>query len=325
MAPTGGAAEGNNTGFTWDTLPGSCWLSGPVSCLVRKAAEGYDQIRRILAWVTACAMVDADDARSGNGAYYITMNSRNSTKTMLLTAACVLAIFVACSQALKWFTLNQRDFSIPLRGDRHLTSNDAWQSQLEVLLRDMTAYWTEVLSAQGLTYRAPELVAGFEGPRPVCESTLESRAPFYCPSVARVDVNRILFNGISRQAPLGMNHLAVSYAFAHLVGHHVQAVLGTPVQAIAAGGSESRRDLELQADCIAGMWLQNATSRFGPATSRDLGRVVARVHMGSVDEGRPVPDGLVEDLDLASVEDRIASVRRGFQATSLSACHPFRR
>jgi len=91
--------------------------------------------------------------------------------------------------------------------------------------------------------------------------------PFYCPSDDKVYLDRSFFEDLSRRfgAP---GDFARAYVIAHEVGHHVQNQLGI-TQKVAQqrrGAAETRSNalsvrVELQADCLAGVWGHYAGQR----------------------------------------------------------------
>ena len=83
---------------------------------------------------------------------------------------------------------------------------------------------------------------------------------FYCPADSQVYLDLSFFNELSRRfgAP---GDFAQAYVIAHEVGHHIQNVLGISSQ-VSQLQRQSRQEqanqlsvrLELQADCLAGVW-----------------------------------------------------------------------
>ncbi len=238
-------------------------------------------------------------------------------------AAGVCLFFFVASQAMSWFSMLQRDFGIPIQGKPHLTSHDGWRSETQVLLRDTTTFWRDILAKDGLAYSPPKLVAPLEGPRDACGGPIRTESTAYCPELGQIEFNRIRFNSISRQSKAGMNHLAVAYVFAHLVGHHVQTQLGAGLAPEDLDPPASRRRLELQAECLAGFWLRHGTAEYGEIAPRQLDAMMSRLHMGPDPADVPVP-GVLVDFGETPKEARLEWLKRGFRADDLSVCHPFK-
>jgi uncharacterized protein len=105
-------------------------------------------------------------------------------------------------------------------------------------LASANAMWTSAFAAAGARYEAPVLAAqtGCGGPR-------GSWAGVYCDGKIVVDVD----GHVRRHAAAGqaLEDVVLGYVVAHEVGHHVQALRGTPDVILKR---------ELHADCLAGVW-----------------------------------------------------------------------
>ena len=249
------------------------------------------------------------------------VKSGKKTTSYVAFAVFVVLFFSAFSWASSWIYLQLRDFNIPVQGEARLTSADGWRTETRILLRDANAFWRDVLAREGVAYTAPELVTVFEGPRNACGGAVQTETPVYCPDLARLEFNRIWFNTITRFAPDGLNHFGISYAFAHLYGHHVQHLLGVRLEPGTADPVERRRKMELQAECFAGFWLRHVAETYGRVSEIDLSRVLPKVRTGAADEVGP--QALAEDFSLLPVDVRLRWVRRGIKARGLADCDPF--
>ena len=109
-------------------------------------------------------------------------------------------------------------------------------------------------------YVPPRLVL-FDGVvASACGRAQASMGPFYCPADRKVYIDLAFYRQLREQlgAP---GDFAQAYVIAHEVGHHVQNVLGIEGQVRQAMQRSSQRQanqlsvrLELQADCLAGVW-----------------------------------------------------------------------
>lgn len=88
--------------------------------------------------------------------------------------------------------------------------------------------------------------------------------PFYCPGDQKVYIDLAFYETLRRQlgAP---GDFAQAYVIAHEVGHHVQNLLGISAKVDKARASMSPTQynalsvrVELQADCLAGVWAHHA-------------------------------------------------------------------
>jgi predicted metalloprotease len=128
--------------------------------------------------------------------------------------------------------------------------------------------WKRVFAEEGKTYRAPVLVLYRGATKSSCGGVAESTmGPFYCPSDQKIYLDRSFFDQIATRFPscdVGSKSCQFSqaYVIAHLVGRHVQNLLGIlpkAQQAQRAAADKAAADhiqmqLGLQADCLAGIW-----------------------------------------------------------------------
>jgi predicted metalloprotease len=125
---------------------------------------------------------------------------------------------------------------------------------------------------------------------------------------------------------------AEAYVTAHEVGHHVQNLLGSnqQVQDLSAQNPDRRNELsvklELQADCFAGVWAHNFTSREGnviePGDIQEAIDAAAAVGDDRIQEktqGRVDP----ETWTHGSSEQRQQWFNAGYQSGDPAACDTF--
>jgi hypothetical protein len=97
-----------------------------------------------------------------------------------------------------------------------------------------------------------------------CGLASTASGPFYCPNDQKVYLDLSFFDEMKNRfhAP---GEFAEAYVIAHEIGHHVQNSLGILDAADRAKASTDRRGanaisvrVELQADCLAGVWAYHA-------------------------------------------------------------------
>jgi len=150
--------------------------------------------------------------------------------------------------------------------------------------------WTEVFTAQGQRYRSPTLVLFTDAVASGCGTASAAVGPFYCPADQKLYLDLTFFELLSQRfaAP---GDFARAYVIAHEVGHHVQNLLGIADQVTAAqqrAGQEQANALsvrmELQADCLAGVWGNHANR------TRNL------LEPGDVEEGLRAAAAIGDDM-----------------------------
>jgi predicted metalloprotease len=142
---------------------------------------------------------------------------------------------------------------------------DPLRDFVAVVLADTEDVWHTLFQQQfGRPYPEPSLVLFSDGVRSACGFADSAVGPFYCPGDRKVYLDLDFFRALKERfaAP---GDFAQAYVIAHEVGHHVQNVLGISdeVRKAQRGLPAARVNalsvrLELQADCLAGVWASHA-------------------------------------------------------------------
>lgn len=143
-------------------------------------------------------------------------------------------------------------------------ADDQMARFVSTVLADTEDVWANVFRQQGGGYQEPRLVL-FRGSTPTaCGAGQAAMGPFYCPADQKVYIDLGFYETLKTRlgAP---GDFAQAYVIAHEVGHHVQNLLGISERVDRARGRVSQADfnrlsvqLELQADCFAGVWAHHA-------------------------------------------------------------------
>ena len=134
------------------------------------------------------------------------------------------------------------------------------------VLDDVQKTWTQVFAAHGRTYRHAKLVLFRDATYSGCGTAQESTGPFYCPADEKVYID-LAFWGELKRFGGDTGDFAQAYVVAHELGHHVQKLLGVEsrVRRLEQEDPSARNhlsvDLELQADCLAGVWGHSTEQR----------------------------------------------------------------
>ena len=135
---------------------------------------------------------------------------------------------------------------------------------VSTVLADTEDVWHAVFKAAGSQYQAPRLVLFRQATPTACGQGEAAMGPFYCPGDRKVYIDLDFFETL--RARLGApGDFAQAYVIAHEVGHHVQNLLGVTEKAEAARRQGPRGQanqmsvrVELQADCLAGVWAHHS-------------------------------------------------------------------
>ena len=199
---------------------------------------------------------------------------------------------------------------------------------LSFVLDDAQKTWDGVMPGQ---YRHAKLVLFRDGVDSACGFAQAASGPFYCPNDEKVYLDIAFFDELhSRFGAQG--DFAQAYVVAHEIGHHVQKVLGIEPKVHAMMERDPRNAkeysvrLELQADCLAGVWGHSTQERKileGGDVEEGLNAAAAvgddRIQKM---QGRRVNP---ESFTHGSAQDRAAWFRRGFESGDVRSCDTFAR
>jgi predicted metalloprotease len=166
----------------------------------------------------------------------------------------------------------------PAGAPREITAEDqAAREFVSVTLADTEEVWANVFRDQlNIPYTPPILVLFDGATQSPCGGANGATGPFYCPLDRKVYLDTAFFTTLERRPGAG-GDFAAAYVVAHEVGHHVQDELGILDQTNTlrrqlseAQGNEISVRVELQADCLAGIWARQASDTFGSVESGDF-------------------------------------------------------
>jgi predicted metalloprotease len=195
---------------------------------------------------------------------------------------------------------------------------------------DVQTFWDQQFQSSGSDYPETVTVLFTNGTQTGCGVASSATGPFYCPADQKVYLDPGFFQELTRRfgAP---GEFARAYVIAHEYGHHVQDVLGTMDQVQGGGNSnEQSIRLELQADCLAGMWANWVMAHPDQAnvesiTDADVRDGLAAAAAVGDDRIQEQATGTVdkESWTHGSSEQRMKWFNTGFKQGSLAACDTF--
>jgi predicted metalloprotease len=145
---------------------------------------------------------------------------------------------------------------------------------VSAVLGSTEVQWKEIFAQGGKNYTVPTLVMFSGVTRSACGVAQSAMGPFYCPNDQKVYLDTAFFQDLERRfrgCDVGSKSCQFSqaYVIAHEVGHHVQNLLGVlPKVQEAQGGldkveaNQLQVRVELQADCLAGVWANHAEEQW---------------------------------------------------------------
>jgi predicted metalloprotease len=210
--------------------------------------------------------------------------------------------------------------------------DDELAAFVSVVLADTEEVWNRQFAGLQAGYREPTLVLFTDAVRSGCGHAGSSVGPFYCPADERLYIDLGFYRDLrSRLGAPG--DFAQAYVVAHEVGHHVQNLLGISgaVQAERARLPQAEANalsvrLELQADCLAGIWAHFAETELGVLEAGDIEEALnAAAAIGDDRLQRRAGGQVVEEsFTHGSSEQRVSWFSRGYETGGLEACDTFR-
>lgn len=159
-------------------------------------------------------------------------------------------------------------------------ADDRMAAFVSTVLADTEDVWKDVFSKGGGTYQEPRLVLFRGATQTACGQGQAAMGPFYCPGDQKVYIDLGFYETLKNKlgAP---GDFAQAYVIAHEVGHHVQNLLGISGKVDQMRGRVSKAEynvlsvqLELQADCFAGVWANHAQSARQILEQGDVGEAM---------------------------------------------------
>jgi uncharacterized protein len=194
---------------------------------------------------------------------------------------------------------------------------------------DVQTTWEDVFKGAGRPYEPTKIVLFDNATRTACGFANAQTGPFYCPSDERVYLDAGFFNELEQRFHAS-GDFAEAYVIAHEIGHHVQNLLGITAEVDQADRSdpadanELSIRLELQADCLAGVWGHSANER-GVLDPGDLREAITAAQAVGDDRIQESTTGRIdrESWTHGSAEQRSSWLQRGFDAGNMQACDTF--
>ena len=200
-----------------------------------------------------------------------------------------------------------------------------------VVLADTEETWQQLLPKVGRPYETPRLVLFTGAVHSACGATSSAVGPFYCPQDHKLYLDLSFFNDMSKRlgAP---GDFAQAYVIAHEVGHHVQNLLGIAekVQRLQRQGGEAEGNalsvrMELQADCLAGVWGYHANRERNLIEPGDFEEGLAAAAAIGDDRLQKMSRGYVqpESWTHGSSQQRKTWLRKGLDSGNPEVCDTF--
>jgi predicted metalloprotease len=189
--------------------------------------------------------------------------------------------------------------------------------------------WDKIFQAEaGERYAPPTLVLFSGSVNSGCGQSRAASGPFYCPADRKVYLDESFFDELSQRFG-AKGDFAAAYVIAHEVGHHVQNLLGISERAQQAQSraSDTRANavsvrVELQADCLAGVWAKDNT---GILDAGDIDEALTAAAAIGDDTLQKAAQGVVvpESFTHGSSAQRTRWFKQGYANGTIAGCDTF--
>ena len=148
----------------------------------------------------------------------------------------------------------------------HPAGEDRDAQLISFVLDDAQHTWTKIFADQGKQYRHAKLVLYRGTTYSGCGTARATTGPFYCPQDQKIYIDLGFWDELKRFGG-DTGDFAQAYVITHELGHHVQNLLGIESRMRHLTQQEPGErnplsvDLELQADCFAGVWGHSTEQR----------------------------------------------------------------
>ena len=210
-------------------------------------------------------------------------------------------------------------------------TTDSGKKFISKVLGSTERIWDAEFKSLGRQYEKPNLVLFSGFVQSACGTAQSAMGPFYCPIDQKVYIDLSFYQDMKNKlgAP---GDFAQAYVIAHEVGHHVQALFGIAekvtqarLQMSTEEGNTLQVRMELQADCLAGMWAKKADATANILEQGDLEEAINAASQIGDDRLQRKSQGYVvpEAFTHGSSTQRVNWFKRGLQANSLKDCDTF--
>ncbi|NNF79705.1 MAG: neutral zinc metallopeptidase [Rhizobiales bacterium] len=209
---------------------------------------------------------------------------------------------------------------------------DEMKQFVSAILGSTEEVWNAKFKELNRQYKEPKLVLFTDYVNSACGNAQAAMGPFYCPADQKVYIDLSFYNDMKNKlgAP---GDFAQAYVIAHEVGHHIQTILGIAARVTAARQSAGEVEgnllqvrMELQADCLAGVWANSSQRARNWLEKGDIeeglnaASAIGDDRLQRRSQGRVVPESFTH----GSSAQRVRWFKRGLESGKMGSCDTFR-
>lgn len=249
-----------------------------------------------------------------------------------LVAVFVISMFLGVDPSVLLQNVSQRETtSVSTQQHVGTAQNDDMRRFVAVVLAETEDVWAESFNRSGKTYVPPKLVLFSGAVESACGMAESAVGPFYCPRDQKVYLDLSFFEELHKRFGVS-GDFAQAYVIAHEVGHHVQTLLGitqkvAQLQPRLSTAEKNKLSVmvELQADCLAGVWAHQTEKKRRILEAGDIEEALNAASAIGDDriqkrsQGYVVPDSFTH----GSSAQRVRWFKTGLEQGTFNSCNTF--
>lgn len=208
---------------------------------------------------------------------------------------------------------------------------DEIEDFVSAILGSTEVVWADVFSNSGRTYEPAKLVLFTGSTSSGCGGANTQVGPHYCPLDKTIYIDRGFYGELERRFGASGGDFAEAYVMAHEVAHHVQNELGIMDQVRSAQHSDPEQAndysvaLELQADCLAGVWANSIFQQGDVLEQGDIEEALNAAAAVGDDRIQQATTGQInpERWTHGSSQQRVDWFNAGYQSGDPGQCDTF--
>jgi predicted metalloprotease len=288
---------------------------------------------------------DRIEDRRGAGASRLPVGRRGGIGIGTILLLCLVGWALGINP---YYLIGGAEIVSGLRGNRQEAQPPPSQAKLDApsdqmgefvaaVLGSTEVQWTDIFASAGRRYEPPTLTLFSGATVSACGYAQSAMGPFYCPNDQKIYLDTAFFRDLEqrfRGCDVGSKSCQFSqaYVITHEVGHHVQNLLGIlpRVQQVQSGMDQAQANqlqvrVELQADCLAGVWAHHAEEKWRFIEPGDVEAAMQTASAIGDDrlqrrsQGYVVPDAFTH----GSSEQRTRWFLAGLRSGQVNACDTF--
>ncbi|GAB4201277.1 MAG: neutral zinc metallopeptidase [Roseiflexaceae bacterium] len=206
-------------------------------------------------------------------------------------------------------------------------ANNSEDCRIVGFVNSIQSFWSDEFARRQANYTPAQLVLFSGATQAECGYASSAVGPFYCPLDQKVYLDLTFFDELQTRFGAQGGSFAEAYVLAHEYGHHIQNLTGALDRAAGArdtGPTSSAVLTELQADCLAGVWVHHATATgyLTQVTDAEIAQSMDAAAAVGDDRIQRQTQGYVspESWTHGSSEQRQLALKDGLQSGNLETC-----